>query len=61
MQTGQKSWGTYINKNKVFKIKTVTRDKGNFVKLCRSVHQKDKITINVYISNNRASKYMKQN
>ena len=52
MQTGQKSWGTYINKDKVFKIKTVSRDKGNFVKLCRSVHQKDKITINVYISNN---------
>lgn len=43
MQTGQKSWRTYINKNKVFKIKTITRDKGNFVKLCRLVHQKDKI------------------
>lgn len=44
-----------------FKSETVTRDKeGQFIMLKGSIHQEDITILNIYVSNNRVSNYMKQ-
>lgn len=45
-----------------FKVKIVARGKeGHFIMKSCPIHEKDITIINVYASNNRASRYMKQN
>lgn len=44
-----------------FKTKIITRGKeGHFIMKNRPFHQKDTLIINVYTTDNRASRYMKQ-
>lgn len=56
----EKAGQPYLDKIN-FKSKTVTRDKeGHYIMIKGSVLQKVKTSINIYVSNSRAPKYMKQ-
>lgn len=45
----------------LYKTKTVTQEKeGHYIRIKGSIHQEDKTIINIYATNIRAPKYMKQ-
>ena len=59
MESREQRWLNY-NRQTDFKSKTVTRDKDHYVMIKESINQEDIITVNIYIPNSGASKYIKQ-
>ena len=60
MQTVTKREGWSHLEKIDFKSKTVTRGKGHYIMIKGSIHQEDITIINVFASNSRVPKYMKQ-
>ena len=61
MQMDAKRKSILISENLDFKPKTVTRDKeGHYITIKLSIQQQDLTIVNIYASNRKAPKYIKQ-
>lgn len=49
-----------ISEKVSFEIKIISKGREHFTKIIRSIHHEDITIINMYVPNNRCSKYKKQ-